>query len=59
MGFATGVMVVVAPTIINGACAGGLAVLREELTVRMVVAAVLMAMVRARVAPGSAAGSVV
>lgn len=40
MGFATGVRVVVAPTIIKGACAEGAAVLEMEFTVRIVAVAV-------------------
>lgn len=40
MGFATGVRVVVAPTIIKGACAEGGAVLEAVSTVRMVAVAV-------------------
>lgn len=40
MGFATGVRVVVAPTIMRGACAEGEAVLEAATTVRMVAVAV-------------------
>lgn len=52
MGFAAGVMVVVEPTIIKGACAEGAAVLEFEFVVRIVAVADGTATVNVRGLPG-------